>query len=222
LPPPASAAAETHLQLLWDSVALLKDADCDPLLLALLADATVARVAAVVQATAPDAAVGAAAGGGAGGRARAGSMSAASSAAGDGAGTAAGAASLPPAVRACWAAMQACLLRAAARDYPFRGGADASFAAGQVLLAMRAYPAAVSCFSLSVVRHGEHCATAHNLGLCMAYMGKPVAALAWFDEALALEPELAEARRWRRAVLRRIAADERKREFLRAENRRNN
>ena len=218
----ASAGAEASLRLLWDAVALLREADCDPLLLAALSDCLVHHVARLVRAATAAGGDAAPAGSGAGaqqkgqqgqGRARGGSVSAVSSGA--------GAASLPAPLRACWAALQDCLLRAVARDYPLPQGADVSFAAGQTLLAMRAYPCAVSCFALSVVRHGEHCATAHNMGLCMLFMEKPVAALAWFDEALALEPALTEARRWRRAVLKRIEADERKRSYMAAQNARN-
>jgi hypothetical protein len=78
--------------------------------------------------------------------------------------------------------------------FPIREARDLAFHAGALLCQLGDYASALSCFESSVALYGPNPATLYNLGLCYFSLGQLDPAEACVDEALAAEPELADAR----------------------------
>ena len=77
--------------------------------------------------------------------------------------------------------------------FPLREARDLAFHAGALLCQLDAYADALPCFERSLALYGPNPATLYNLALCCYSLGRLDEAEARVEEALAVEPDLAEA-----------------------------
>src|SRR5215208_117092 len=73
---------------------------------------------------------------------------------------------------------------------------DLAFEIGTLLQKMECPATAMRYYELSLRLFGDHFATLHNLGLCCYQLGRSEDALGYFDKALALKSDFAQAKEW--------------------------
>jgi hypothetical protein len=80
--------------------------------------------------------------------------------------------------------------------FPLQSTKDVNFDLGRVCMGMRDYPAAIEFFNKSNELCGQHHVTWHNMGICYFFCSDISSASSCFTQALALNAEYAESRRW--------------------------
>jgi tetratricopeptide (TPR) repeat protein len=77
--------------------------------------------------------------------------------------------------------------------FPIREARDVAFHVGALLCQLGDYASALPCFERSLALYGPNSATLYNLGVCHYSLGRLDEAEAAVEEALAAEPDLADA-----------------------------
>jgi hypothetical protein len=77
--------------------------------------------------------------------------------------------------------------------FPIREARDVAFHVGALLCQLGDYASALPCFERSLALYGPNSATLYNLGVCHYSLGRLDEAEAVVEEALAAEPDLADA-----------------------------
>jgi hypothetical protein len=85
------------------------------------------------------------------------------------------------------------VLRVYETYFPIREARDLAFHAGALLCQLGDYASALPCFERSLALYGPNSATVYNLGVCHFSLGQLDPAEARVEEALAAEPDLADA-----------------------------
>jgi tetratricopeptide (TPR) repeat protein len=92
------------------------------------------------------------------------------------------------------------LERVVKHHFPATDGSDVCFDVGMICQLLGRPREALDMYQRSLEYFGEAAATRHNMGLCYYQLDQNRAALAMFEQVLAVEPEHEQARRFRERV----------------------